>query len=404
MSGAQWRRYTGWLVLLALVAAGLVYAFLPQPILVDLATVERGPLLVTIDDEGETRVRDVYTVSAPVAGRMLRIDSKVGDLVQANDTVLAVLEPSDPAFLDARRLSQAEAEVNAAAAALAQAEAERERAQAELDYAEAELRRMRVLAERGNVSQSALDRAQMALRTNEAALNTARAALQVRRSQLETARAALIGPTERLRGGEDCCINLTAPVTGRVLRLVQKSEQVVAAGTSLIEIGNPAELEVVVDLLSAEAVRVVEGAEVLLTDWGGGTVLPGRVRTVEPYGFTKVSALGIEEQRVNVVIDFTGDAAARARLGHGYRVQARIVVWRGADVVKVPIGALFRSGNAWAAFVVEAGRARLRRLEIGRSNGEEAEVLAGLAPGAQVVLHPSDRVVDGSRLQDRGAT
>jgi len=404
MSTVQWRRYAGWLVLVALVAAGLVYAFLPQPVLVDQATVQRGPLLVTIGDEGKTRVRDVYTVSAPVGGRMLRIDSKVGDLVRANDTVLAVLEPTDPAFLDARRLSQAQAEVNAAEAALVQAEAERQRAQAELDYADAELRRIRVLAERGNVSISALDRANMARRTNQAALNTAKAALQVRRSQLETARAALIGPTQRLSGGEDCCINLTAPVTGRILRVVQKSEQVVKAGTSLIEIGNPADLEVVVDLLSADAVQVVEGADVLLTDWGGGAVLPGRVRTVEPYGFTKVSALGIEEQRVNVVIDFTGDAAARARLGHGYRVEVRIVVWRGSDVVKAPIGALFRSGSDWAVFVVEDGRARLRRLSIGRSNGEEAEVLDGLAPGDRVVLHPSDRVVDGSRLQAREAS
>ena len=320
---SHWRRIIGGGLVAAVIIAVLSYAFYPQPLPVDLAEIGRGPLEVTVEAEGQTRVADVYVVSAPVAGRMQRIEVQAGDPVVAGDTVLVSIRPTASAFLDVRSRRQAETTVQTARAAMNLARAERDRARAELDYAENELTRAETLAEKGNVSASALDRARLGRRTARAALNTARAALAVRQSELDTAETALIDPMAN-GGGSGCCITLKAPVDGRVLRLLQESEQVVAAGTPLVEIGNPRDLEVVVDLLSSDAVRVKLGAATEIVGWGGGRPLPAKVRRIEPFGFTKISALGIEEQRVNLIIDFTGPAEGRARLGHGYRVDARI--------------------------------------------------------------------------------
>jgi HlyD family secretion protein len=388
-----------------LVGAGLLYAFWPQPVPVDLVVVTRGALTVTVDEEGETRVADVYVVSAPVAGRMLRIEGEVGDAVTAQETVVATLQEAEPAFLNTRDRRQAEAEVKVAAAAQALAQAQVERAEAELEFARSDLKRAQGLAPGETISERTLDRAKLDVKTGVAALASARAELQVRESELETARAALIepgvDPTTGARAG--CCVELRAPVSGRILRILDESEKVVEAGTPLLEIGDPDDLEVVVDLLSQDAVRVEPGALVLIEDWGGGGVLHGRVQRVEPYGFTKVSALGIEEQRVNVIIDFVDPAAARRALGHGYRVMARIVVWQGDDVVILPVGALFRRGDAWAVFVDEGGRAREREVVIGHRNSLHAEVVDGLQPGEAVVLHPSDRIAEDVRIVARGA-
>jgi len=386
-----------------LVAAGLAYAFWPRPVFVDLAPVTRGPLQVTVGDEGRTRVRDVYVVSAPVSGRVLRIEAQVGDAVTAGDSVLATVEPTDPTFLDRRSQSEAEASAKAAEAAKALAEAELTRVRAELDFARAELHRARSLATRGNISQSALDRAELEYQTRRAGVASAQAALKVRAFELETARARLIVP-----GGEgdgrraaSCCVQVRAPESGRVLRVLHESEGVVTAGTPLIEIGDPRDLEVVVDLLSTDAVKVAEGARAMIEDWGGGPVLGGRVRRVEPYGFTKVSALGIEEQRVNVIIDFIDPPETWRALGHGFRVQVRIVVWQGADVLRLPMSALFREGDDWAVFVDNDGIARLRRVTIGRANSLQAQVLKGLAEKDRVILHPGDRIADGTRIVRR---
>ncbi|MEE9301603.1 MAG: HlyD family efflux transporter periplasmic adaptor subunit [Alphaproteobacteria bacterium] len=384
-----------------LLAGGLVYAFWPRPVPVDLGEASRGSLRVTVDDEGRTRVKEVYVVSAPVAGHARRIEIHVGDEVVTGETVLAEIQEPEPTFLDVRSKRQAQAEVKAAEAAKTFAEAEVERARAEIEFARTELERARLLAARGNISQRALDNAELEVKIHTTAVATTEASLRVREFELETARAALIEP------GEDgafaateskCCVEVRAPVSGRVLRVLHESEGVVAAGTPLVEIGDPRELEVEVDLLSSDAVNVVEGAEVEIVRWGGGEMLAGRVRRVEPYGFTKVSALGIEEQRVNVIIDFTDPPENWRPLGHGYRVETRIVVWRGDDVLKLPLSALFRDGGAWAVFVLDDGRARLRHVGVGRMNSVEAQILDGLDEGEQVVLYPSDRVFDDVRI------
>ena len=396
------RRIFWYLLLAAVTAVALVYAFRPQPVPVDLAVIERGQLTVTIDGDGQTRVREIYVVSAPVPGQALRIERHVGDMVVANETLLATIEPGDPTFLDRRARAQAEAAIKASEAAFALAEAEQARALAELDFARAELNRAEQLAKRGNVSQRDLDRAKLELRTRSAALSTAKASIEMRRFELETARAALIQPGEEgaESEGQACCVEVYSPVDGRILRVIHESEGVVAAGAWLVELGDAADLEIVVDLLSSDAVRVRAGAEVAIEDWGGVT-LAGRVRRVEPYAFTKISALGIEEQRVNVIVDFTDPPEKWQGLGHGYRIDAHILDWRGEDVLKLPLGALFRDGESWAVFVAEDGVAKLRHIEIDHGNGREAEVLDGLAEGTTVILHPGDRISDGVRVLSR---
>jgi HlyD family secretion protein len=394
------RRFVFWGALTAVIAAGLGAAFWPRAVVVDIVAAERSALVVTVDDEGETRVRDVYVVSAPITGRMRRIELRAGDAVDAADTVVASIEPIDPAFLDPRSEAQARADVRAAESADALARAEVEQAQAELDFASQEVERARELVRQGMISQRELDAAERAYRTRRASLNTARAAHEMRLFQLERARAALVSPADG-RSGACACVALRSPVTGRILRVLQESEGVVAAGTPLVEIGDPRDLEIVVDLLSVDAVKVETGQRVIIDGWGGHKPLEGRVELIEPFGFTKVSALGIEEQRVNVVIELTSPLDDWARLAHGYQVDARIVLSEGQDVLTLPLTALFRDGDAWAVFVEARGRAELRHVEIGRRNGVSAEITTGLANGERVVLHPSDRVADGVRIAAR---
>ena len=380
----------------------LAWLFRPAAVPVDLVTVDRGPLTVSVSDEGETRVRDMYVVSAPVPGRMRRIELEVGDPVVADQTLVARIEPSDPSFLDVRSAAEARAGVDAAAAARTHAGAQVRRAQAELDFARAEYERIRALARSHTVSENELDSAQRRARTAEAALAEAQAARQVRESEYQVARARLLAPSAARERVADCdCVSVYSPVNGRVLRIVNESEGVVGSGTPLVEVGNPDLLEVVVDLLSADAVRVQAGQRVLIEAWGGDEPLDGVVQRVEPFGFTKVSALGIEEQRVNVVIDITSPRERWARLGHGYRVEPRIVLWESSDVLRVPLSALFRQGERWAVFVERDGRAELREVEIGQGNGLHAEVRSGLEAGERVVLHPADRVSPGVRLAER---
>jgi len=394
-----WRRIVFWGVLALALAAGLLYAFRPQPVPVDFAVIERGPLVVAVAEEGETRVKEVFVLSAPVTGRALRIDAHVGDTVIANETVIAQIEPIDPSFLDPRTEAQARAAVRAAEAARALAAAELDQAQAELDFAQSELDRARRLIRSETISQRALDDAERIFKTRRAAVATAVAALRMREFELEQARAQLMSPVETQRQRGECeCVPIRAPVSGRILRVLHESEGVVQAGTALVEIGNPKDLEIVVDLLSTDAVKVLAGQRVVIEEWGGDAPLAGRVRRVEPFGFTKVSALGIEEQRVNVIVDFTDPPERWQRLGHGYRVDARIVLWEGKDILKVPVPALFRDGDRWAVFVEEDEKAQRRLVEIGGRNGLEAEIVSGLAAGQRVVLHPGDRIVDGVGL------
>ena len=399
------RRVLLWGVVAAAVGGGLLYAFLPRAVPVDLLQVTRGRLVVTVDEEGETRVRDVFVLSAPVAGRTMRIDADVGDRVVANETVLAQIQPIDPTFLDPRSAAQAEAAVHAAESGKQLAEAELEQATAEHDFATGELARARELVRANTISRRDLDEAERVYKTSKAVVERARAALQMRSFELEQARAQLLSPVEtrerRGAGGVDF-IPVRAPVTGVVLRVPSQSERVVAAGEPLVEIGDPHDLEIVADLLSADAVKVAAGQRVIIEAWGGDRPLEGRVRRVEPFGFTKVSALGIEEQRVNVIIDLTSPAGQWERLGHGYQVDVRIVLWEGDGVLKLPLTALFRDGDRWAVFAVDNGRARRRDVRIGRRTGIEAEITDGLQEGERVVVHPSDRVADGVLVQARG--
>jgi HlyD family secretion protein len=391
-----------WSLPAAAILAGLVYAFWPRAVAVDMTAVARGPLMVTVDEEGETRVRDVFVLSALVDGRVLRIDNDVGDRVVAHETVVARIEPIDPTFLDVRTEAQAQAAIRAAEASRAMAVADVERADADLAFATAELERAKRLRKAGTIAQRALDEAQRVYRTRKAVLDTAKAAKTMRESELERAKARLLSPLDLKVHETACdCVEVRAPVDGRILRIFHESEGVVRAGAPLVEIGDPGKLEIVADLLSADAVKVEPEQRVLIEEWGGPGALEGRVRLVEPYGFTKVSALGIEEQRVNVLIDFADPAEKWQRLGHGYRVEIRVVLWAAAEVLKVPLTALFRDGGEWSVFVEADGRARLRAVKLGRQNGLEAEIVDGLAADERIVLHPSSQVEDGTRIAPR---
>jgi len=392
----------GGLALLVLVY--LIYlSFRPQPVPVDLATIERGPLAVTVGDEGRTRVREVYVVSAPVGGKVERIAAKAGDSVIKDDTVLASIRPSAPRFLNRRDERRAQAEAKAARAALALAEAALARSKAALDFAETELIRARKLTAKKAASKQKLDEAELKYKTAGAEMASARAEMDMRRYELETAEAALIQPTEQETGiqTDGCCVAVHAPIVGRVLKVLQESEAVVGAGAPLVELGDPTDLEIVVDLLSEDAVKVAGGAEAIIENWGGPGQLAGRVRTVEPYGFTKISALGVEEQRVNVIIDLTAPRQDWDRLGHGYRVDAKVTIWKEEDVLQAPLSALFRTGETWSAFVMRDGKAVSVPVELGQRNHRKAQVLKGLNEGDKVILHPSDKISDGSVVIER---
>jgi HlyD family secretion protein len=404
MPSAQTRRLLFWTP--AVVGGAVIVALMFRPVAVpvDFVEVVRGSIEVSVSDEGKTRVKDVFVVSAPVPGLMRRIELEAGDPVSAGETVVARIEPSDPSFLDARTQAEARAAVRAAEAAENLQAATVRRAEAELEFAEAEYRRFEGLAESGTVSDNELDSALRRAKTAAAALDEARASLKARGAELEQTRARLINPnSDRAAAGEDCeCVNAYSPVSGTVLQVLKKSEGVVASGMPLIEVGDPRRLEVVVDLLSTDAVRVEAGQLALIEAWGGEVALEGVVTRVEPFGYTKLSALGIEEQRVNVRIDLSAPPDVWVRLGHGYRVEPRIVLAEAADVLKVPRSALFRDGASWAVFVEEANTALLRPVELGLQNDLEAEVSSGLQIGDRVVVQPGDRVTDGARLQDRG--
>ncbi len=388
-----------WAVAAIAVAAMLAFAFRPQPVPVDIAETSRGPLIVTVRDEGRTRVREEFVVSAPVAGRLLRVDLEPGDHVHAGDAVARIV-PSAPSFLDTRAEAEARAAVESAQAALASAEAERRSAEAEVEFAQTELSRVVDLRDRDLAAPDALDRARLRLEVAEAALRAADGRVRSRAAELAAARSRLLQPGRE--NGVDSSVPIVSPVDGRVLRVAQESETVVAAGTEIMSLGDPNDLEIVVEMLSTDAVEVRRGAEVIIDSYGrDAPPLRGRVRLVEPYGFTKISALGVEEQRVNVIVDPVGSADEWAMLEHGYRVEAVVVTSSADDVLRVPVAALFRSGDRWAVFRVVDGVARLTPIETGRSNGQMAEVLSGLDAGERVVLYPGERIADGVLVRAR---
>lgn len=402
MFGIAVRR--GVIVLIGLgIAALIVWALLPQPVPVDMTTIGRGPLEVTVEDEGITRIREVYTVSAPIGGKMLRSPREVGDEVEANKTLVASIEPTAPTFLDVRSQRVNEAAVQAAQAAVDLAEAKIKESKAQLEFTRNDLARAEKLAASKTISDRALEKAKLDVDSAEAAVASAVATLEVRRRELESAKAHLIQPGEvnaAAHAGND--IQVYSPVDGRVLKIITESEQVVLPGAPLLEIGDPHDLEIAVDFLSRDAVRIKPGDVARIESWGGDQILPAKVRRVEPTGFTKVSALGIEEQRVKVILDFTGSPAEWQSLGHNFRVIARVVIWHSDDALQVPLGALFREGDNWAVFVVTNGRAERRLVTIAERNLHAARVVEGLKAGNVVVLHPSDRVHDGVKVTPRG--
>lgn len=393
-------------VAVVLVGAALAAAFWPKPTMVDMGAVVRGDMWLTIDEEGRTRVRDAYVVSTPVAGQLQRVTVHPGDPVQRGETVVAHMRPTNPAALDVRTREQALAVVTAAQAALRVARADLNAALANRDLAQTELARTEQLVERGIVSMAVLDRAQQTARVTQANVDTAEAAIAMREAEITNAQAQLIGFDDKGLGaaignGSDD-IPLYAPADGSILTIIQESETSLPAGTPIMTIGNITDdLEVVVDLLSTDAVQVKVGDSVRIADWGGPSDLTGTVVRVDPFGVTRFSALGVEEQRVNTVIAFTSQAEEYTGLGHGFRVETQIVIWEAKDTLILPASALFRSQGDWAVFVVSDGAAVLRLVEIGPNNGIEAQVLNGLSEGDRVVLYPSSGLVDGMRVAER---
>jgi HlyD family secretion protein len=385
------RLIAGVVIVLAIVAM----AMWPESIEVSAAKVERGPMQVTLDEDGETRIRDKFIVSAPVAGRLQRIELEPGDTVVRGKTVVARLTTADAPLLDPRTRGEFEAATEAARAAVGQARAEFERTTAELARARQTLQRQQELMKAGAIAADSLDAAETAVATAEEARKAAEFAVSRSQYELQTARARLQAPAPAGRA-----VEVVAPVSGVILKRLRESESVVPAGEPLLEIGEPGRSEIVADFLSTDAVRIQPGATVLIEGWGGSEPLHGRVRRVEPAGFMKVSALGVEEQRVNVLIDFD-DPSATKRLGDGYRVEVRVVIWHEDDVVKVPVGGLFRRGNDWAAFLIDGEQVRLQTVSIGQRNDEEAQVVKGLSPGQTVVLHPPDTLTDSARVEVR---
>ncbi|MFA9478345.1 efflux RND transporter periplasmic adaptor subunit [Phycisphaerales bacterium AB-hyl4] len=387
-------------IIVAVVAAA-VWAMMPRPVPVDLEPVVRGSLRVTVDEDGRTRVRDRYVVSSPLAGRLRRIMLDPGDAVRANETVLAIVDPPSPALLDARMRREAQARLEAAEAGASQAQAQVEQTQGMVQLARNERRRLEQLVETAAAPRRELEDAQLIEQTRERELEAARWGQRVAEHQRELAEAALL----QVEAGDDADVArepmaIDSPVNGRVLRVLQRDAAVVSPGTALLEVGDVGQLEVVVDVLSADAVRIRPGMAVLFERWGGDEAVTGVVRLVEPSAFTDVSALGVEEQRVNVIVDLEAVDPA-SQLGDGYRMHARIVLWQAADVLTVPTSALFRDGQQWAVFVMEAERATLRHVELGRQTGLTAEVRAGLAEDELVIAYPSDRITDGTRVEPR---
>ncbi len=373
----RWLPYTAGALLLVLLALGLR----PRPAPVETARAVTGPLRATVSEEGKTRIKQRYIVSSPVTGQLRRVPFKPGAEIAAGD-VVAVIEPMAASPLDPRSRALAEARRDAAAATL-------EKSQAARALSTNEVKRAQVIFDSGTLSPSDLDAVKLRETAADREVIAAEGALRA-----ATAELAVNRPPET-----PALIEVRAPVAGRVLHVFQESERPVAAGTPMLDVGDPADLEVVIELLSRDGAALTPGTRVELEQWGGPTPLQARVRLVEPAAFTKISALGVEEQRVNVVADITTPLAERATLGDNFRVEARVIVWENLSVLKVPVSALFRRGSAWSAFVVRQGRATLVPVEAGRSSGTETQVLGGLQEGDEVILYPGDRVQDGDRVQ-----
>lgn len=395
-----WRRKLVWLLISLLIIAALVYGFRPRPRLVDIAVVTRGPMKVSVEDEGKTRVIDRYIVSAPVAGTTCRVDLNVGDHVN-RDQVLITIKPMKSSALDPRSRAEAKSRVAAAESALHAAEEAVNSSIAEVELAEKELARIRPLLKEGHVSKGEIDQASTLVRTTQAARRSAEFRVDVALHELEAAQTALSYAGVSGKDDTESIVQVRAPVTGKILVLQQECEGVVTAGQPLLEIGDIRSLEVETDVLSPDAVKIKPGMSVIFHRWGGEQPLQGKVRTVEPVGFTKISALGVEEQRVLIISDITSAVLEWQSLGDGYRVESEFILWRTDDVMQIPANALFRYKDGWAVFVVEDGRANHRLVKVGQRNGLFAQILEGLTEAEKVITHPDNTIEDQVPVKQR---
>jgi HlyD family secretion protein len=382
--------------LLILAVAALVYSFIPEPVIVDAHQVESGSLVLHVDGEGKTRIHDIYVVSAPIDGRVTRIESEPGDRVVAGTTVVANMYPSNPQLLDKRTEVQAQADVDGARAALGLASARVKQAEAQLAFDRAEYKRISELYKKGSISQSALERAQLQIDTLEAELETANSNLEVTQSRLKAAEARLLQPS--IDGNNDnqnrCQICIYSPVDGTVLRILHKSESIIPVGTPLVEIGNPNELEVVIELLSTDAVKVAAGDRAIISRWGGEPI-NARVRLIEPSGFTKISALGVEEQRVYVILNFTDPVEQWSSLGNAFRVEASIIIDELETMPLVPLTALFRYEQQWSVYQIIDGVLIRQAVEVAGRNDRYAAISRGLREGDIILSYTAKEYYDG---------
>ena len=394
------KKKIAWMVGGLIVLALLVWAFMPRATEVEVANVTQGRFERSVQEDGKTRLRDRYVVSTPLAGRVARITLRQGDSVE-RDAMVATLWPLVPALLDERARDQQNAHVGTLEASVSRAKANVGRAMAALDQARAELKRNEALAKEGFVSPNQNETGRLTVRLREQELESARQEESGARHELDQSRIALRQYSSGSTGAQQRAWQIKAPVSGKILKIQQQSEGIVQAGTPLMELGDPSQLEVVVDVLTEDAAQITPGTPVQLSNWGGPETLEGRVRLIEPAAFTKVSALGVEEQRVNAVIDITSAPDKRATLGDGFKVDVRVLVQVVESAVKVPVSALFPVGARSALFVVEGGRARQREIEVAARNGVEAWVKTGLAPGTPVIVYPPTALKDGARVTTR---
>ena len=389
-------------VVIATIAVGLlVFAFMPEKQKVDIITVNKGDLIITLEGEGKTRIHDIYTVSTPIDGRVTRIDSNAGDIVTAG-TIIANMYPANPNFLDKRSETQAQADVDGANAALALASSRVRQAQAQLTLDKSEYKRTFELFNNNMVSEAALEKANIRVTVQQAELETAIANKNLMASRLKAAQARLLQPININNQDYDTCqICIHSPVDGRVLRILHKSESIVPVGTPLVEIGDPKDLEVIIEMLSTNAVQVQVGDDALIKRWGGKQDIAARVKIIEPSGFTKISALGVEEQRVNVILSFTDPIEKWQSLGDAFRVEAAIIIDKASQVIKVPLSALFRENETWSVFKVVDGIVTTQSVTIGKRNDRYAEVSDGLSQGDEIILHPSNQLSNGTKVEQR---
>lgn len=430
-------KWKGWILpgaIAAVFITALIWAWWPAAVLIDIAVVDRGPLEVAVREDGKTRVRERYVVSSPVGGELLRIDLDPGDEVRRGETILAILQPTDPALLDARSAFEADARLKMAESAIRQAEAKVESAEADTSIAESDFARAQELFGSEAIAREMFERIEHRARMSRAELRSAQFGLEVARFEKRQAEAAFIrtnanssfSPSDSAEPATNsgsstpadtqtpatqepdlntaaatAPIIMKSPVSGRVLRVFEESAGPVQVGTPLLQIGDPSDLEIEIDVLSEDAVRIQPGTRVIIERWGGDAALRGVVRRVEPSAFVKVSALGVEEQRVNVIVDFQEDPEKLQSLGDGFRIEAAIVVWEAENVTRVPADSLFRINGSWALFQAVEGRAKTTVVEIGQSDGITTQILSGIDAGATVIRHPGDRIADGTRVKPR---